>query len=216
MASAKLYYTPTSCGAASFIAARIAGFSLETEEVNIGTKKTASGGDFLAINPKGNVPTLVVTGADGSKTVLNEGAATLQYIADHGANKDAGLTFPTGDIRKYVMLNHLNFAASELHPSIGVFFGKPEGAARDAALTRLNQKLALLEGNCKEQGFLGGAEKVTVAGIYTYICLTWLAYVVPEVKLAESYPKLSGFFKRVAEHEVVKAAHAEMAAAPHA
>jgi glutathione S-transferase len=74
----KLYYTTTSCGAASFIAAYVANVSLETEQVNLYEHKTASGADFYKINPKGNVPTLVLE--DG--TVLAEGAAVLQYIAD--------------------------------------------------------------------------------------------------------------------------------------
>ena len=73
----KLYYTPTSCGAASFISAYVAGVSLEAEQVNIYDHTTASGADFYAINPKGNVPTIVVDG----KTVLNENVATLSYIA---------------------------------------------------------------------------------------------------------------------------------------
>ena len=39
----KLYYTPTSCGAASFIAALAAQVSLQTEQVDIKEHKTASG-----------------------------------------------------------------------------------------------------------------------------------------------------------------------------
>jgi len=74
----KLYYTATSCGAASFISAFTANVNLETEQVDIGTHKTASGVDFYTINPKGNVPALVLD--DG--TVLNENGAILQYIAD--------------------------------------------------------------------------------------------------------------------------------------
>ena len=74
----KLYYTPTSCGAASFIAAHTAGLALDCEVVDIRAHKTASGADFYAINPKGNVPALAL--ADG--TCLNEGAAVLQWIAD--------------------------------------------------------------------------------------------------------------------------------------
>jgi len=73
----KLYYTPTSCPAASFIAAYVAGVTLEAEQVNIYNHTTATGADFYAINPKGNVPTIVVD----SKTVLNENVATLSYIA---------------------------------------------------------------------------------------------------------------------------------------
>jgi hypothetical protein len=74
----KLYCTFTSCGAASFIAARVAGVTIDVESVNIGTHVTASGVDYYSINPKGNVPCLVLD--DG--TMLNEGAAVLQYITD--------------------------------------------------------------------------------------------------------------------------------------
>ena len=74
----KLYYTPTSCGAASFIAAVAAGLVIDVEQVDLKTHKTAAGEDYYAINAKGNVPALVTN--DG--IVLNEGAAVLQYIAD--------------------------------------------------------------------------------------------------------------------------------------
>jgi glutathione S-transferase len=74
----KLYYTPTSCGAASFIAAAAAGVHIPAEQADIRSHKTSSGEDFYKINPKGNVPALVLD--DG--TVLNEGAAVLQWIAD--------------------------------------------------------------------------------------------------------------------------------------
>ena len=74
----KLYYTPTSCGASNFIAAFYAEVSIEAETVDLRTHTTASGVDFYTINPKGNVPALVLD--DG--TLLNENAATLQAIAD--------------------------------------------------------------------------------------------------------------------------------------
>ena len=74
----KLYYHPHSSAAASFIAAVAAGVHIEVEQIDFATKKTTSGTDFFAINPKGNVPALVLD--DG--TILNEGSAVLQYIAD--------------------------------------------------------------------------------------------------------------------------------------
>ena len=74
----KLYYTAGSCGAANFIAAYAAGVHIAAEQVDLKTHLTLSGADFYKINSKGNVPALVLD--DG--TVLNEGAATLQYIAD--------------------------------------------------------------------------------------------------------------------------------------
>ena len=79
----KLYYTPTSCGASSFIAAYTANVRIETEQVEFDAqhvKRWTKVGkvDFYSVNPKGNVPTLVLD--DG--TVLNENIASLQYIAD--------------------------------------------------------------------------------------------------------------------------------------
>lgn len=74
----KLYYSPTYCGAASFIAAFAAGVNVECEQVDLTSHQTASGTNFYDVNPKGNVPCLVFH--DG--TVLNEGAAVLQWIAD--------------------------------------------------------------------------------------------------------------------------------------
>ena len=76
--SATLYYTPTSCGAASFIAAHKGGVNLKCEQINLKTHKTSSGVDFYTINPKGNVPSIVF---DNGK-VLNENTAVLQFIAD--------------------------------------------------------------------------------------------------------------------------------------
>lgn len=74
----KLYYSPISCGAASFIAMVGAGLQFEVEQVYLDCHRTASDADFYTINPKGNVPCLVLD--DG--TILNENVAVLQYIAD--------------------------------------------------------------------------------------------------------------------------------------
>ena len=66
----KLYYTPSSCGASVFISAYVAGVSMECETVDLQSKKTASGADYLVVNEKGNVPCIVLE--DGS--TLIEGA----------------------------------------------------------------------------------------------------------------------------------------------
>jgi glutathione S-transferase len=79
----KLYYTPTSCGAASFIVAHTAGLPLACETVDLRAHTTSSGADYYAVNPKGNVPALVLD--DG--TVLNEGAAVLQWLGDQARGR---------------------------------------------------------------------------------------------------------------------------------
>ena len=74
----KLYYNPTFCGTASFIAAFTAQVNLQVEQVDIRGSKTSSG-DEDEVNPVGDVPILVLD--DG--TLLNEISAVLQWIADH-------------------------------------------------------------------------------------------------------------------------------------
>src|SRR5688572_14519175 len=71
----KLYYAPGACSLAPHIVACEAGLDLQLEKVDIGTKKTASGKDFLAVNPKGYVPALELDGGE----VLTEGPAVMQY-----------------------------------------------------------------------------------------------------------------------------------------
>jgi glutathione S-transferase len=111
----KLYYTPTSCGAANFLAATIGGLAFDSETVDLKTHKTKSGADFYTINPKGNVPTIVFP--DGTR--LNENVATLTYLADKG---NAGLAPKEGSHERYAYLNDIGFVASELHPAYGALF----------------------------------------------------------------------------------------------
>ena len=77
MSTDKLYYSPMSCGAASYIASVIAGGSIEAFEVDLKSHKLAkSGDDYYKFNPKGNVPFIST-----SKGSLSEGPAVMQYIA---------------------------------------------------------------------------------------------------------------------------------------
>lgn len=78
----KLYYSPTNCSAACFIAAHYSGLPIDCEQVDLREHKTLSGTNFFSVNPKGSVPCLILD--DG--TVLNEGPAILQYIADKVCN----------------------------------------------------------------------------------------------------------------------------------
>ena len=82
--------------------------------------------DFLSVNKKGNVPTLVLE--DGS--VLNENVAVLTWLSQQGA-PDASLGYPAGSPGYYRMLNATAFIASELHSTLGVlFFPTPSDEAR--------------------------------------------------------------------------------------
>ena len=161
MSTFKLYYSPTSCGAASFITATIGGLSFDSEVVDLRTHTTASGKDFYGINWKGNVPTVVFP--DGS--LLNENVATLSYLADAG---NANLAPKEGTPARYQFLNHLGFVATELHKGVGALFNptlSPEAreAAAANALKKIDQLVTLLDG----KRFLDGAT-LSAADIYAH------------------------------------------------
>lgn len=164
----KLYYTPTSCGAANFLAAQIGGLTFDSETVDLATHKTKSGVDFYSINPKGNVPTVAFS--DG--TILNENVATLTYLADAG---NAGLSPKEGTPERYRYLNDMGFVASELHPAFGPLFnpqltGEARAAAVANVLRRVDKLVTLLEGG--KRSFLNG-KSLSAPDLYAYIVLSW-------------------------------------------
>lgn len=170
--SFKLFYTPTSCGAASFLTATIGGLKFDSEVVDLRTHKTKSGVDFYTINSKGNVPTIAFS--DG--TILNENVATLTYLADTG---NAGLAPKEGTPARYQYLNHLGFVNSELHKGIGALFNptltdEAKVAAKTVALKKVDQLLAYLDGGKKH--FLNGTS-LSAADIYAYIVLGWTGFL---------------------------------------
>jgi glutathione S-transferase len=91
----KLYYTKSACSLASNISLREAGTPFELEHVDLSTHTTATGDDFYTINPKGYVPALKLD--DGS--VLTEGVAILQYVADQ--NPASNLAPANGTMPRY-------------------------------------------------------------------------------------------------------------------
>lgn len=70
----KLYHSPDACSLSPHIVARELNLNPTLERVNLGTKKTAAGDDFLTVNPEGFMPMLLLD--DGS--VLTEGPAIVQ------------------------------------------------------------------------------------------------------------------------------------------
>mmetsp|Transcript_41501 Transcript_41501/g.30508 ORF Transcript_41501/g.30508 Transcript_41501/m.30508 type:complete len:208 (+) Transcript_41501:65-688(+) len=201
----KLYYTATSCGAASFIIAHTAGIQLETEQVDIRSHVTSSGADFYSINPKGNVPTLVLE--DG--TVLNENLAVQLHIADL---KPGSVAPAPGTPERSVLVNALSYVATEIHPAVGSFF-MPNPPADVTAFfrNRVQHKLRYLSDHfIGDRRFIVG-DSFTVVDAYLYIVLSWAGYV--GLDLSE-FPKVQAYFEGIRDLENVKAAHARIAENP--
>ncbi len=81
----KLYYLPGACSLASHIALIWSGSDYELERLDHGS---LHGPAFMALNPKGAVPTITFQGPADEPVVLTESLAVLLHIA--AQNPDAG------------------------------------------------------------------------------------------------------------------------------
>src|SRR5690348_9063120 len=78
MSRMKLNYSPGACSLSPHIALREAGMNFDIEKVDLKAKKTETGADYTAVNPKGYVPALKLD--DGG--LLTEAGVIVQYVAD--------------------------------------------------------------------------------------------------------------------------------------
>lgn len=210
--AAKLYYTQTSCGAASFIAAYKAGLiqngKIVPSEADIRAHivKTGpeAGKDFYQINNKGNVPALVLP----EGTVLNENAAVLQYIADQ--DPTGKLAPANGTIDRYVLQNKLNHIGTEIHKAYGPFFRGPSAEEKIKLYEHLRTKLSALEKFDLPNGrkYLVG-DDFTVADSYLHIVLGWSGFI--GFDLGKEFPALEEYRQNIANLDFVKEAREEMA-----
>jgi len=165
---------------------------------------TATGDDFYKVNPKGNVPTLVLE----DKTLLNEGAATLQWIADHSA-AGSDLAPANGTTARYVLINTLNYLASELHATFGPLFGPGSDEFKAAQKAKLATKFAYVSEILGDKPYLMG-DTFTIVDAYLYVICGWVGYVGVDLS---AHPKMVAFRARVGELDFVKEANAAMQAA---
>ncbi len=190
----KLYYTPGACSLAVHIALREANIDFDLVEVDLATKKTASGDDFLAINPKGYVPALQLD--DGQ--VLTEDQVILQYIAD--LKPEASLAPAFGTMERYRLMEWLAFIATEVHKGFGPLWNPntPE-AVRQNALVVLSRRFAYVNGKLADGPWLMGSH-YTIADAYLFTILGWSA--IHNVDLS-SWPHLTAYVGRVGERPAV-------------
>ncbi len=193
----KLYYFPGACSIAPHIVAREAGIALDLEKVDLGSKRTATGEDYLAVNPKGYVPALRLD--DGS--VLTEVSALIQYLADRAPA--SGLIPAAGTLERYRILEWIGYISTEIHKGFGPLWNaKLAPEARAAAVSALSHRLDLVEKVLAGQPFLTG-ERFTVVDAYLFAVASWAPWV--KLDLAP-WPKLREFLARVAARPKVQEA----------
>jgi glutathione S-transferase len=186
----KLYYAPGACSLASRISLHEAGLAAEFERVDLKAKRTESGADYLAINPKGSVPMLVLD--DGQ--AVTENVAILALITDWGPAFEPGN--PLGRIRLLEMLSYLS---SEVHIAFKPFWHGADEVEKAMARGAVASRLALIADDLNELYLFG--PRFSVADAYLFVMMRWaMAFDVP-ITL-----QLVGYFERVLERPTVRAA----------
>lgn len=192
----KLFYKAGACSLSPHIVLREAGLDFTAEKVDLALKKTESGADYLAINPKGQVPALLLD--DGS--LLTEGVAIVQYLADRVP--DRGLIPTAGTLSRYHAIEWLNYIATELHKGFSPLFNpKTPDEYKTIAREKLDKQFDYLDSMLAKQHFLLG-NKFSVADAYLFTVMRWAIALQFDIK---KRTQLSAYFDRVAARPAVDA-----------
>lgn len=167
----KLYYCKSACSLVIRIIMNELDLAFDDEAVDLRTKKTASGGDFLTINPKGAVPAIRLDNGD----VLTENQVILQYLADTTTGQS--VLAPVGDLKRYHTLEWLNYIATELHKSIGMFFNPslPEEMKNNVLTPMILMRFNRIN-ECLSKGPYIMGDHFTLPDAYLFVMVRWAYY----------------------------------------
>ena len=187
----KLYYSPGACSLADHIALHEAKLTFEHEKVDLKAKRTESGADYVAINPKGYVPALTL---DSGET-LTENVAILDWIA----HQDTALR-PTGPMGHTHLLETLAYISTEIHKSFKPFFAGASDEDKKKAGEQIQKRMGV-SGRAVEGGLPVRGRRVSVADAYLFVMLLWAKKVG-----VEAPGKLAAFRDRMMERPAVQKA----------
>lgn len=193
----KLYIKPGACSLSPHIILRESGLDFSTIKVDLATKRTEHDEDYLAINPKGQVPALLLN--EGA--LLTEGAVIVQFLADQVPDRQ--LLAPVGSLTRYHTLEWLNYIATELHKGFVPLF-KPNTPEAYNAIVReqLEQKFAYVNEELKGKQWLMGL-RFTIADAYLFTVARWAYALGLDVK---GLSHLEDFMTRMKNRPTVAAA----------
>ena len=193
----KLFYKPGACSLASHITLRESGKDFTLDGVDLMKKRLENGDDFFAVNPKGQVPALLLD--DG--TLLTEGVAIMQYLAD--SVPDRQLLAPTSSLSRYKTIEWLNYIATELHKGFTPLF-RPDTPEDFKPTVRalLEKKMQYVNDSLKDNQWICGP-RFSIADAYLFTVLRW-AYAV-KLNMA-GLSNIEAYMARMAERPAVAAA----------
>jgi glutathione S-transferase len=201
----KLYYAPGTCALASHIALAEAGAPYTTEKVDFKTNQQNSP-EYLGINPKGRVPSLVT-----DRGILTETPAMLAFIAQsHPQAKLAPFDDPFAFAQVQAFNSYLCATVHVAHAHKGRGYRWATDETSFADMKRMVPKsvgagFALIERNMLRGPWVMG-ETYTICDPYLFTIARWLEG--DSVDLA-ALPKVADHRKRMAERPAVRQAMAE-------
>jgi glutathione S-transferase len=175
-----LYFSPGSSAMATHIALHEVGVPFERKLVSLAQNENRRP-EYLAINPEGKVPSLVIDGH-----ILTEVAATLWYLAR--TYPEARL-LPQGDIEAEAqIISWMSFIAATVHP------------ARRTGGERWRQVFELAEQRLAGREW--AVENYSIADIHLFR-LFW-RFVDSEPSEESDYPGLSAHYRRMLARSAVQ------------
>ena len=176
-----LYFSPGSSAMATHIALHEIGVPFEAKLVSL-AKGQQHAPEYLAINPEGKVPTLLI---DGWK--LTEVAATLYYLAKR--YPEAGLWPQGGLAAEAEAISWMSFTAATLHP------------ARRIGLERWKEVFKFADPRLGSNEWAAGGH-YSIADIHLFR-LYW-RFKTTTSPAAGEYPSLDAHFARIMARPAVQ------------
>ena len=194
----KLYYFQGACSLASHIMLKEVGASFDLVLVDHVAGHTASGQNYRDINPNGYVPALDI----GDGTVLSEGVAVLQYIAD--SNPGKAFSPALGTVARARLQQFLNFGSAELHKSWSPLFSDTStDAEKTAAANRVATKFDYLESELSDGRDFLVENQFSAADAYIFVLSNWANFQNIDLK---AWPNLAKYVDRIRARPATKAA----------
>ena len=196
----KLHYAPGTISVAVALALEEAGLSYEPVKVDFATAEQTAA-PYLALNPKGRVPTLVTEAG----TALTETGALLEYVATRAP--DASLV-PTDPDAAGHMRGVMYYLASTMHVAHAHKMRGHRWADQQSSFDDMTAKVPQTMAECaayiENNAFLGdyvAGDSLSLADPYLFVVSCWLKG--DGVDRAD-FPKLDAFAARMEDRASVK------------
>jgi GST-like protein len=171
-------------------------YTVEHVALRQGEQKSAA---FLALNPKGLVPMLIISEPSGKRTVLTESNAIMLHAAE--SRPESNLLGRDAEARMLVLERFFYFLTEAIAPSISGFRMKIIGVAEAEKYfnERIVTALSFADSFLNKNAYMAGNE-FSLADAIAY------TITAPHLKKLElsSLPKLRAWFERVGARPAIQ------------